>query len=101
MAAVARKDNTDTVNTGHGCDSTTTTKAGSSNVFVNGKGACRNGDAIEVHTIPSGSSCVDHTAYITSGSSKVFVNSIAIARNGDSADVGNISSGSDNVFAGG
>lgn len=101
MPAVARKDGIDSVNTGHGCDTTTVTSAGSSNVFVNGTGVCRVGDSIQIHTIPSGASCVPHTAVINAGSSSVFVNGISIARNGDSADMGNISSGSSNVFAGG
>jgi uncharacterized Zn-binding protein involved in type VI secretion len=100
MTGVARKDGTDTINTGHGCDSTTVTDVGSDNVFINSKGACRINDTIRVHNVPSGNNCVPHTAEITSGSSKVFVNSKAIARDGDSADSGNISSGSNNVFAG-
>ena len=101
MPGIVRKDGTDSINTGHGCDSSTVTQAGSGNVFVNGKGACRKGDIIQIHTIPSGSSCVPHTAKINNGSGSVFVNGIPVARNGDSADVGNISSGSGNVFAGG
>ena len=44
MPAIARKDGTDTIATNHGCDSTTVTKDGSSNVFINGKGAVRAGD---------------------------------------------------------
>lgn len=101
MPAVARKDGTDSINTGHGCDATTVTQAGSGNVFVNGKGACRKGDAIKIHTILAGTSCVPHSAQINAGSGSVFVNGIPIARKGDSADAGNISSGSGNVFAGG
>lgn len=100
MAAVARGSGTDTVNTGHGCDSTTTTNVCSGNVLVNGKGVCRKGDAITSHNQPSGELCVPHTPTITAGSSSVFVNGIAIARNGDAADAGAISSGSGNVFAG-
>jgi uncharacterized Zn-binding protein involved in type VI secretion len=101
MPAVARKDGTDSIITGHGCDSATVTDVGSSNVFINGKGACRKGDSIRIHTIPSGPSCVPHTAKINAGSGTVFVNGISIARQGDSADAGNISSGSGNVYAGG
>jgi uncharacterized Zn-binding protein involved in type VI secretion len=77
------------------------TQAGSGNVFVNGEGACRKGDAIRIHNIPVGNSCVPHSAKINAGSGTVFVNGIPVARNGDSADAGNISSGSGNVFAGG
>lgn len=101
MPAVARKDKKDSISTGHGCDGTTTTDEGSSTVFINGIGACRKGDAITVHTIPAGNSCVPHTAVINAGSGTVFANGIAIARKGDSADAGNISSGSADVFAGG
>jgi uncharacterized Zn-binding protein involved in type VI secretion len=100
MPAVARKSGTDTVSTGHACDGITTTQAGSSTVFINGIGACRLGDAITVHTVEIGNSCVPHIAVINAGSSTVFVDGIAVARNGDSADAGSISSGSPSVFAG-
>jgi uncharacterized Zn-binding protein involved in type VI secretion len=101
MAAVARKSGTDTVSTGHLCDTTTTTSAGSSTVFVDGIGACRKGDAITIHTTKVGDSCVPHSVSINAGSSSVFVDGIAIARLGDSADSGAITSGSSTVFAGG
>jgi uncharacterized Zn-binding protein involved in type VI secretion len=97
---IARGSGTDTVSTGHGCTSTTTTDKCSSDVIINGKGACRLGDTITIHTYPVGDSCVPHTASITSASSSVFVNGIAIARDTDSADSGSISSGSTDVFAG-
>jgi len=100
MAGVARM-GTDTVSTGHLCDTTTHTLVGSSSVFVNGVGACRNGDAITIHTTKVGNSCVSHSANINAGSSTVFVDGFAIARNGDAADSGSISSGSEDVFAGG
>ena len=35
MPAVARKSGTDSISTGHGCDATTVTDQGSSDVFVN------------------------------------------------------------------
>jgi len=100
MPAVARKSGTDTISTGHGCDATTVTNVGSSTVFVDGIGACRMGDTIQIHTLPAGQTCVPHTAQINAGSSTVFVDGIAIARQGDSADAGNITSGSSTVFAG-
>lgn len=100
MPAVARKSETDTIDTGHGCTATTTTDEGSSDVFINGIGACRVGDAITIHTTPSGYKCVPHTAFINEGSSSVFVNNKSIARKGDSADEGKITSGSPTVFAG-
>lgn len=100
MAGVARM-GTDTVSTGHLCDTTTHTLVGSSSVFVNGVGACRKGDAITIHKTKVGDSCVPHSANINAGSSTVFVDGFAIARNGDAADSGSISSGSEDVFAGG
>ena len=101
MPAVARKDGKDTVKTGHTtCDKTTVTDIGSTDVFVNGIGACRKDDKLKDHTKPEGKSCVTHTSYINSGSSTVYVNGHPIARNGDSADEGSITSGSKNVFAG-
>lgn len=100
MPGIARKDGTDQVLTGHGCDVITVTDKGSSDVFVNGIGACRKGDSIKVHTIPSGPSCIPHTAYITGGSSTVFVNGIPVARQSDAADEGMIITSSTDVIAG-
>lgn len=98
MPSVARKG--DSVNTGHGCNSTTTTDACSSTVFVNGIGVNRKGDMITMHTIPAGKYCVPHSANINAGSSTVFVDGKSVARQGDSADSGSITSGSASVFAG-
>jgi len=78
MPAVARKG--DSVNTGHGCTSITKTLECSSDVIVNGKGAVRKGDALEVHTINSGSVCVPHSSKVNEGSSTVFVNGKPLAR---------------------
>lgn len=100
MLGVARKGGTDTVSTGHTCDATTVTSAGSSSVFVNGVGVCRVGDAIQIHNILVGQYCVPHTAVINAGSNCVYVDGIAIARDGDSTDLGTLTSGSTNVFAG-
>ena len=50
MPAVSRKDGTDSVSTGHGCDSTTVTDQGSSDVFVNAIGAVRAGDTCRIVT---------------------------------------------------
>jgi uncharacterized Zn-binding protein involved in type VI secretion len=101
MQAVARKSGTDTVSTGHGCDTTTVTDQGSSDVNVNSIGAVRAGDLCQVHLIPAGSSCVPHTVPLTSFSSTVFVNSKGIGRLGDAYSGHTVTSGSGNVFAGG
>jgi uncharacterized Zn-binding protein involved in type VI secretion len=101
MAAVARKDGTDTINTGHGCDGTTVTDQGSSTVFVNKIGAVRAEDLCLSHLIPAGIICVSHTVALTTYSSTVFVNGKGVGRVGDEYSGHIISSGSSNVFAGG
>lgn len=100
MAGIARGNGYDTVATGHGCDVGTVTEECSLNVFVNGIGACRDGDHIRIHNIQSGTNCVPHSAQILQGSAVVFVNGLPVARIGDRADLGSITSGSTNVFAG-
>ena len=101
MPAVARKSGTDSISTGHGCDATTVTDQGSSDVNVNSIGAVRAGDLCQVHLIPAGSSCVPHTVALTSFSSTVFVNGKGIGRLGDEYSGHTVTSGSGNVFAGG
>lgn len=101
MPAIARKDGLDTINTNHGCDSITTTKEGSSDVFVNGIGSVRAGDLCEVHTVPSGPACVPHQVPLTTFSTTVFVNGRGVGRLDDEYSGHTITSGSSNVFAGG
>jgi uncharacterized Zn-binding protein involved in type VI secretion len=100
MPAVARNDGTDTIATNHGCDSTTVTDEGSSDVFVNGKGVVRAGDLCEVHLIPAGIVCVPHTVPLSTYSSTVFVNGKGVGRLGDFYNGHEITSGSSDVFAG-
>jgi len=120
MPAVARMGGTDTVactdgakgsscgkNVWHWNTPTTqATDAGSSNVFINGVGAVRQGDVMKTH--PDGDPCVggpvNHAPALSTYSSNVFVNGKALARVGDKFDSDGhydhtISSGSSNVFA--
>lgn len=102
MPAITRDG--DSTSTGHGCDGVTivTGPTGASTmVYANGIAIECIGNPTAEHTIPSGSSCVPHTAVINTGSSSVFTGGIAIARVGDSCDTGAIISGSSNVFVGG
>lgn len=101
MPAISRKDGTDSIATGHGCDATTVTDQGSSSVFVNSIGAVRQGDLHAVHTFPVGPVCVPHALPLTSFSSSVFVNSKGVGREGDDYVGHVLTSGSSNVFAGG
>jgi uncharacterized Zn-binding protein involved in type VI secretion len=101
MPAVSRKSGTDSISTGHGCDATTVTDQGSSDVIVNSIGAVRAGDLCQVHLIPAGSSCVPHTVPLTSFSGSVFVNGKGVGRQGDQYSGHTLTSGSGNVFAGG
>ena len=100
MPAVSRKDGTDSIATNHGCDFTTVTDQGSSDVFVNSIGAVRAGDLCATHTVPSGDSCVPHTVALSSYSSTVFVNGKGVGRKGDAYNGHTLTSGSSTVFAG-
>jgi len=100
MPEIARGNQTDTVSTGHGCDSTTTTDTCSAKVFVNGIGVVREGDTNTVHTVPSGAVCVPHTVALSTFSSKVFVEGLGIGRKGDGYGSEVITSGSAQAYAG-
>lgn len=100
MPAVAR--NGDPTTTGHGCDETTTVTGPTGavvNVYANNIAVECKGNPTSPHTIPSGPSCVDHSAVINVGSGTVFVGGVEVARVGDSTDGGAITGGSPNVFA--
>ena len=93
----------DTISTGHDCTGTGIIDQGSTNVFINGRGAVRVGDS-DTHTEPIpidiGFICVNHTVTVGAASNKVFVNGRGLARVGDTFSGESISSGSHNVFAG-
>lgn len=102
MTAVARGQGTDTVNTQHGCASTTTTLGASPNVLVNNIGAHRKTDKNTSHTIPCGNSCCPHSRPIIGASPNVIINNLGVARVGDSySGCGVVATGSKNVFANG
>jgi uncharacterized Zn-binding protein involved in type VI secretion len=66
----------------------------SENVFVNGRGVVRVGDAFQPHC--------KHSRIVSKGSSSVFVNGKAVCRIGDLLSCGDkVCEGSENVFAGG
>jgi uncharacterized Zn-binding protein involved in type VI secretion len=101
MPAVCRVG--DTLNTGHGCDGTTTIASSNTDGTVH----ANNIDVIVIgaptvsHDIPSGDDCVSHTDVTKAGSPNVFINSIAVTRINDAVDAGNMTGGSPNVFANG
>ncbi len=125
MPNVARKDGVDTVNTGHGCDSTTVTGTGSGNVFANSIGVVRRGDLDAGHTYPvvyyvfvpdpepppdpppdyiGGTYvevivCEGHSQALSTYSPNVFANNLNIGRLGDTYSGETLTSGSPNVFA--
>ena len=75
--------------------------SGSGDVFVNGKGAARQGDSSTQHK-KRAKKCPMHTASISSGSGSVFVNGKGFARVGDSlTECTSIAAGSSDVFVGG
>lgn len=96
MPAATRKGD---VCTGHGGFPPRVNDQGSSNVFINGIPAHRQGDHWVTHC-DSSPSCHDSVA--GQGSSSVFVNGKPLMRIGDPIECGSaVAQGSPNVFAGG
>lgn len=95
MPAVSRLGD---MGSGHGCFPPRANIEASEDVFVNGNGIHRAGDAYPVHCC--GDACHDST--LSSGSGTVYVNGKQCGRIGDPIGCGAaIASGSGNVFAGG
>jgi len=86
------------MSTGHDdCNPTGLIKA-SENVFINGKGAGRQGDTYGTHSCDVHS---PHNDSISEGSSTVFINGLPAGRVGDSVKIaGSVATGSENVFIG-
>lgn len=83
---------------GHGCFPPRVNDQASSDVFVNGIGAHRQGDHWVTHCC--GNSC--HDSSLAKGSSTVFVNGKQLSRIGDPVACGSaVAQGSNNVYAGG
>lgn len=83
--------------TGHGCFPPRVNDQGSSDVFINGIGAHRQGDHWVTHCC--GDSCHDSAAAV--GSSTVYINGIPAVRVGDLIGCGSaVAQGSSNVFFG-
>jgi uncharacterized Zn-binding protein involved in type VI secretion len=98
VAAITRKGD---MGSGHGCYPPRPNIAGSSNVFINGIGAHRVGDAWPVHACTSPPPA-PHAGTLAAGSGTVFVNGKSVGRIGDPVDCGStVAAGSSNVFAGG
>jgi len=87
------------IGTGHGCYPSRPNAEGSTNVFVNNKGAHTAGMAWEPHGC---NVCAPHSSVQATGSTTVFVNGKPLARIGDDVACGSKNAtGSPNVFAGG
>ena len=91
----------DELNTGHGCDTTTTLDTPTqSTVFAEGELVARKTDdtiSHEIDPIP----CSSHIAEVNVGDTTVITVGLFTARVTDSADSGNMTTGADTVFAGG
>jgi len=86
--------------TGHGCWPPRSNSSASSDVFVNGIGAHRQGDAWAPHTCPAIPET--HASVLASGSTTVFANGRQLGRIGDPVACGSaVAQGSGTVFAGG
>ena len=85
--------------TGHADFPSRSNASASLDVFVNSKGAHRQGDNWPAHCNPVP---LCHTSHLAGGSRSVFVNGKPLGRVGDGvACGGSIAAGSSNVFAGG
>ncbi len=81
------------VDTGHGSKPPTEAIEGSDDVFVNGLGALRRGDALASH------GCKGAARRVSEGSPSVFINGRPATRIGDSVDCGGkLATASNNVF---
>jgi uncharacterized Zn-binding protein involved in type VI secretion len=102
MPEVARKDKKDTVYSPHGtgneCKSPSTynTDKGSEDVFAEGIGVVRSGDAMQSHPQPG---CTPHAPGLSTYSPNVYANGKQIGRKGDAYDGHKITSGSGKVIA--
>jgi uncharacterized Zn-binding protein involved in type VI secretion len=87
------------MSTGHGCFPPKPNIQCSSNVFVNGKGVVRVGDAWAIHSCPNNGS---HGSTSSKGSPNVFANGKARVRIDDSlSDTDAVAEGSSNVYVNG
>ena len=88
--------------TGHGAFSPRSSAAtGSTDVFINGRGAVRVGDSWPEHSDGNSSHEHDPLSKQTTGSPTVFVNGQPLARIGDSISCGDaVAAGSEDVISG-
>jgi len=96
MAAVTRLGD---ICTGHGCWPPRPNVEASADVFANGIGVHRQGDAWMPHTCPEIPET--HAGSLAAGSSAVYANGKQVGRIGDPVSCGSaVATGSPNVFAG-
>ncbi len=94
MPAAARLNDTCT---GHGCWPPRANDQASEDVFINGRGAHRQGDHWAAHTCPTIPET--HDSLLAGGSPTVFVNGKPLGRIGDAVACGStLATGSGNVF---
>ena len=87
----------DAICSGHGCFPPRKALEGSDNVFVNGKGMSRVGDAWETHCC----TIICHDGILEEGSETVFINGKAVGRIGDAISCGSVvAQGSQDTFVG-
>lgn len=100
MPEAARGSGKDSVDTHHGCDATTVTAACSADVFINGYGSVRFGDAVKSHDYPA-PPCTPHAPTMSDNcSGTVYVNSKKAAFKGSAYSGHDITTGSDDVTIG-
>ena len=94
MGAIARVGD---ATSGHNFCVPQTLISGSSNVFINGIPACRQGDPVSSHTCGNNT----HAGVIAAGSSTININGLPAAIIGSAISCGGVvAKGSDNTFGG-
>lgn len=90
----------DELNTGHGCDATTTIASSNTTgkVKANGIAIIVVGALTEPHGVPP--ACADHEVPLVGSSSTVSIEGKLVGRVGDEIDDGNMTSGSPDVNVG-
>lgn len=102
MPACAVAEFINKIATGHPCTGTAPVQGTKqTKVKIGGKLVAVDGDAVQVHTIKVGKSCVPHEVTVSATTTKVFISGFAVCRIGDPSDAAGIISGSGKVMIGG
>lgn len=102
MPACAVAELVDKIATGHPCTAIAPIQGTlQTKVRIGGKLVAVDQDAVQVHTVLAGKSCIPHSVVVNATTSKVFIGGRAVCRIGDPSDSAGIITGSGKVMIGG